>query len=133
MGIEEAAHAGHGLDLVAGELMFQHIDFVIEGHVQPSHQVLGLDVFLDAIGTAVESAFAPSGQVQDRFTEGFRWNGAGVDRDAPDPAAFFDHQDSVSQFCRLNGSSAPGRAAADDDEIVSGHDRDWSPSLLQSR
>jgi hypothetical protein len=86
--IEEAGHAGNGAHPVAGELMLQHIDLMIEGHVQPHHQVLGLDVLLDPVGAAVKPAFPPAGQVQHRLAQGLRRDGAGVDRYAADLRPF---------------------------------------------
>ncbi len=57
----------HGVHGVAGELVLQHIDLMVERHVQARHQILGLDVLLDAVGAAVEAALPPTGEVEHRF------------------------------------------------------------------
>ena len=111
----------NGLDTVAGELVLEHIDLVVEGHVQAHHQVVGGDVLLHAVGAAVEAALAPAGQVEHGLAEGLRGDGAGVDRDATDAAALLDHEDGAAELCRLDGGAAAGGAAADDDEVVGAH------------
>ena len=107
MRIEEAAHPVHGLDFVAGELMLQYVDLMVEGHVEPDHEVLGLDVLLDAVSPAVEPAFPPPGQVQNGFPQGFRGDGAGMDRDTADPATPFDDQDGTPELCCLMAARRP--------------------------
>ncbi len=111
----------HRLHPIAGELMFQHIDLMIQGHMQSGHQVLGFDILLDAVGSAVEPALSPSGQVQHRFTQCLGWDRAGMDGNAADPAALLDHENGATEFGSLDGGAASGGAAAEDDEVVSGH------------
>ena len=60
MRIGEARDAGEGLDPVAGELVLEHLDLVVERHAQPHAEVLALDVLLDPVGEAVEAALAPA-------------------------------------------------------------------------
>jgi hypothetical protein len=69
--IKKPADAIDRLHLVAGKLMLQHIDLVVERHVQAGHQVLGGAVLLDAVGAAVETALPPARQVQHRFAGRF--------------------------------------------------------------
>ena len=106
---------------IAGELVLQHIDLVVERHVQARHQVLGGDVLLHPVGAAVEAALAPAGQVEHGLAQCLRGDGAGVDRYAADAPALLHHQDGAAELRRLDGGAAAGWAAADDDEVVGGH------------
>ena len=101
--------------------MLQHIDLVIQGHMQARHQVLGLDVLFHPVGAAVEAAFAPARQVQHGFAQGLGRDGAGVDGHSADAAALFHHQDGAPEFRRLDRRPTAGRAAAYNNEIVSCH------------
>ena len=121
----------HRVDAVAGELVLQHLDLVVERHVQPRHQVVGLDVLLDPVGAAVEAALAPAGEVQHRLAQGLGRDGAGMDRDAADPPALLDHQHRLAELGGLDGGAPPGGAAADDDEVVPGSRR-ATPVLLKA-
>ena len=107
MRIQEPAAADHGLDLVAGELVLQHIDLVIEGPVQADHEILGLDVFFDAVGVAVEPALAPAGEIEDSLAQGFGGNGAGMDGHAANPVTLFDHQDGCPRFAAWMAARRP--------------------------
>ena len=111
----------HGADRVAGELVLQDIDLVVERLVQARHQVVGLDVLLDPVGAAVEAALALAGEVQHRLPQGLGRDGAGMDGDAADPAALLDDQDGIAELGGLDGGAAAGWPAADDEEVVSGH------------
>ncbi len=70
--IDEAGDAGEGLDAVAGELVLQHLDLVVERHPQPDAEVLALDVLLHPVGEAVEPALAPAGKIEHRLAQGLR-------------------------------------------------------------
>ncbi len=121
--VEEARGADGGLHRIAGELVLQHIDLVVEGHVQACHQVLGGDVLLHPVGAAVEAALAPAGQVEHGFPQRLRGDGAGVDRYAADAPTFLHHEDGAAELRRLDGGAAAGGATADDDEVVGVHGR----------
>jgi len=49
MRIEETGETGTGHDTVAGELMLQDLDLVVERLLQPGPEVLAVDVLLDPI------------------------------------------------------------------------------------
>jgi hypothetical protein len=119
--VEETPGANGGLHRVAGELVLQHVDLVVERHVQARHQVLGADILLHPIGTAVEAALAPAGQVEHGLAQRLRGDGTGVHRDAADAAAPLDHQDRAAELRRLDRGASAGRPAADDDEVVAAH------------
>jgi hypothetical protein len=121
MRIEEARGADGGLHRVAGELVFKHIDLVVERHVQARHQVLGGDVLLHPVGAAVEATLAPAGEVEHGLPHCLRRDGAGVDRDTADAAALLHHEDGAAELRGLDGGAAAGGAAADDDEIEGAH------------
>ena len=125
-GSRKRAVPSDGLHAVAGELVLQHLDLVVERHVQARHQVLGGDVLLHPIGAAVEAALAPAGEVEHRLAQRLGRDGAGVHRDAADAAALLDHEHGSAELGRLDRGAAAGRAAADDDEVDCVHGReDW--------
>jgi hypothetical protein len=121
MRAEEARRAGHGADGVSGELMLEDIDLVIQRLVQPGHEVLGLDILLHAVGTAVEATLPVTGEVQHRLPHGLGRDGAGMDRDAANAPPLLDDEDGIAQLGGLDGSATAGWPAADDEEVVSGH------------
>ena len=88
MRIEEAGDAGDGAHAIAGELVLEHVDLMVERHAQPRAEILALDVLFDAVGEAVEAALAPAAQIEDGFAQGLGRDGAGVDRDAADARRF---------------------------------------------
>lgn len=59
VGVDEMGSAVHGFHVVAVELVFQHIDLVIEGHVQTALEVFGFDLLFHAVRAAVKTALAP--------------------------------------------------------------------------
>ncbi|MNE90081.1 hypothetical protein D3C80_1875560 [compost metagenome] len=71
VGVDEACRAANMLHAVAGELVFQHLDLVIQRDEQAAAQILGVDLLLDAIGAAIKTALAPAGEVERRFAQGF--------------------------------------------------------------
>ena len=109
MRIEEIGDGRDGLDAVAGELVLQHVDLVVERHAQARAEILALDVLLDAVGEAVEAALAPAREVEHRLAQRLGRDGAGVDRNAADPQPILDHQ----HRCRAwrPGSRRGGRPA----------------------
>ena len=117
----EPAHTEHGLHADAGKPMLQHVHFMIQRHVQARHQVLGLDVVFDPIGRTIKPTLPPAGQVEHGFAEGLGWDGACMHRNAPDPAALFHHEYRHPALSGLNGGSAAGGTAADDNGVVLGH------------
>jgi hypothetical protein len=44
-----------------------------------------------------------------------------MDGDPADAPPLLDDEDGIAQLRSLNGGTAPGGAAADDEEVVSGH------------
>ena len=131
LGASEPRQPVERVDMVAVELMFEHIDLVIERHMQARFEVLRLDVVLHPVGSAIEAAFAPAGEVEHRFAQGFRRDRAGMDRDAAEPVLAVDDQHAAFELAGLNGGRASGGAGADDDEIVMGGTRHGQPRLGQ--
>ena len=121
VGIEEAGFAHHAVHAVAGELMFQHVHFMIQGLVQAQQQVLGFQVLFDPVGAPVEAALAPAREVEYGFAQRLRGDGASMYGYAADPPALFDDQDGLAELGGLDGAAPASRAAADDDEVVLCH------------
>jgi hypothetical protein len=109
-------------DLVAGELVFEHLDLVVERDVEPRPEIAGRQVLLDPVGAAVKPPLAPAGQVQRGLPQCLGRNGAGVNRNPAHPVAAFHDQNLLAEFRGLNGRPPPRRAAADNDEVVMFHE-----------
>src|SRR5579883_1853140 len=133
MRIEKTGAAAEGLDRVAGELVLQHVDLVLQRHVKPAHQVAGADILFHPIGAAIEAALPPAGEIEDSLAESLGRDRAGMDGDAADFPALLDHQHGFAELCRLNGTPPPGGPAADHDEIVGAHGWRRIPRLGESR
>lgn len=56
----ETGLAQRGAHHVAAELMLQHFHLMVEGLLQPGHQVGGADLLLHPVGATVEAALAPA-------------------------------------------------------------------------
>src|SRR5687767_11914020 len=56
MRIGEAGETGESLDAVAGELVLEHLDLVVERLAKADAKVLALDILLHPIGEAVKGA-----------------------------------------------------------------------------
>lgn len=54
VGIDEACRAANVLHAVAGELVFQHLDLVVERDQQAAAQIVRVDLLLDAVGAAIK-------------------------------------------------------------------------------
>jgi hypothetical protein len=80
MRISEAGEAGKGLDAVAGELVLEHLDLVVERLAQADAEVLTLDVLLHPIGEAVKRALAPTGEVEHCLAQRLGGDRTGVHR-----------------------------------------------------
>ena len=115
------------LHAVAGELVLQHFDLVVERHPQPDAEVLALDVLLHPVGEPVEAALAPAGKVEHRLAQRLGRDRAGMHRDAADPQPVLDDEHASPELGRLDRGAPPRRPAADDDKIVLFHRR---PALL---
>ena len=84
-------------------------------------KIFGADLFLDPVSPSVESALAPARKVEGRFAQGLRGDRAGVNRYAANPFALFYDQNLLAEFGCLDGCTATGWSAADDDEVVLVH------------
>ena len=118
---DETRRAIEHLDMVAVELMFQHVDLVIDGLAQARLEVFGGDVVLYPVGAPVKAAFAPARQVQHRLAQRLGRNRAGVGRHAAQPGLAVNHKNTPVQLARLDGRRAAGRAGADDDQVIMAH------------
>ncbi len=127
--IEEARHAMADLHAVAGELMLQHVHFVVQRLVQARPQVLRSQVLLHPVGPAIEAALAPAGEIQHRLAQGLGGNGPGVHRHAAHAAALVDDQHRPAELGGLDGGAPPRGTASDNNQIIGAHamhDRLWT-------
>jgi hypothetical protein len=115
--IGKACHACERAHTVARELVFQHLDLVVERHGEPRAEVLAFDVLLDSIGEAVKSALPPSGKIEDCLTQRLGGDRPGVDGNAAHAQPVLDDQHALAELRRLDGGPPPGRPAADHNEF----------------
>ena len=120
MRVNKMGGAEHGLDPVSGKLMLKDIDLVIEGHLQPAHQIRSRDILLDAVCASVEAALPIAGEIEHGLAQRLRRDRAGMNRNAADPATLLDDENRLADLGGLNGGPATGGTAADDDQIIRG-------------
>ena len=129
----ETRIAAQGGDLVAGKLVLKHLDLVVQRDVETGAQIMRGQILLDPVGAAVKPALAPAGKVERGLAQSFGRNGAGVNRDPANPAAAFHHQNLLAELGGLNRCAPPGRAAANNDEVVMFHGkRRPDPELMKT-
>ena len=87
---------------------------LVKGLGKAMAEVGAADVLLDPVRAAVEPALAPAGEIERGLAQGLGRDRAGVNRDAADALAAFDHQHRLAELGRLNGGAAARRTAADD-------------------
>ena len=69
--IDEGRDAGEELDTIALQLMFVDFDLVANDMVGAQQQVVHGDMLLDLVGSSIDGALPETGQVQNRFAQGF--------------------------------------------------------------
>ena len=106
------------VDAVAGELRFGDIDFGLDYGLDAKGEVGHGDLFLHAVVHAVDGAVVVAGEVEHGLAHGLGGNGAGVDADAADHGARFDHGYALLHFGGGHGSALSGRPGADDDQVI---------------
>ena len=121
VGVDELTRGMNALHRIAHELVLQHLDLVVERLVQARDQVLGGDVLLDPVAAAVEAALAPARKIEHGLAQRLGRDGAGVHRNAAEPAALVDHQHRLAELGRLHGGAPARRAAADHQHVVVVH------------
>jgi len=114
-----------GGDVVARQLIADHVDLAGHHMVDPGGDVGDGDVLLDPVGLAVELALIQPGQVQHRLAEGLGRDGPGVDANTAHHVAAVDDRGPLPQLGRRDGRLLTGRTGADDGEVV-GVDDDHS-------
>src|SRR4029077_17919940 len=114
----ERAVAAEHLDAVALELVLDDVAFALHDLIAAEQEVLDRDVGFAAIRLAVQRALPQAGEINHGFAGGLSGNRAGVDRDAANIAAFFDHRDALTQLRGLHGGALSGGSAANHDQIV---------------
>ena len=118
MGISEAGHAMHYVNAVAGELSLGHIHFGLDDGLDAEGQVSHGDLFLDAVVHAVEGAVVVAGEMEDGLAHCLGGDGAGVDADAADDGAGFDHGHALFHLGSSYRSTLAGGSGTNDDEVI---------------
>ena len=80
--VDERRLADDHVDAIAGELILNHVPFVLADLEHLAAQVVHRDLALAAVELVVHVAVAIAGEVQDRFADRLRGDRAGVEADA---------------------------------------------------
>ena len=118
MRIDEPRGALDPIHPIAMKLMLQHFDFVLERLVQPPHQVVGTNVLLDPVTAPIKPTLPPTGKIEHGLANGLGRDRPGMHRNPTNPPPLFDNEHRLPKLRRLHRAPAPGRSAANDDEIV---------------
>jgi hypothetical protein len=80
--------------------------------------LLSLDLLSKTVILPVECSFIEACQIKDCIPHGLAWNRATVDRHAADHSGAFDHCDTFSQLCCVDGGLLTRRTASNHYQIV---------------
>jgi hypothetical protein len=118
----EAGLAAVQVDAIAIELVVNHFDFVLGDVRHLAVEFLHRDLALVAIALAKDVALAEARQVQYGLAHRFGGNRPRMDADPARPElAALDHRHALVELRRGDSPFLPGRAAANDHQIVT-HD-----------
>src|SRR5690606_13718090 len=117
----EAGGAGDDLDVVAQQLVADHLDLAPDHVLGARQQVGDRDVALDPVARAVQVALGEPGEVEDRLPQRLGRDRAGVDADAAHHAPAFRHADALAQLRGRDRGLLPARAGSDDEQVVVVH------------
>ncbi len=117
LGAEPRVSIDH-FDAGALQLIGQHGVLALDDLGDAEHQILNLDLGLDAIAASVERALAEAAQEKNGFAQGLAGDGSGMEADAADVGAAVDDGDVLACFGGFDRRVVAGGAAADDEEVV---------------
>ena len=119
----EAGGAAEDVDVVAQQLVADHLDLPAD-HVRGAGQQVGDgDLGLDPVAGAVHVALGEPGQVEHGLAQRLGRDGAGVDADPAHHVAPLGHAHPLAQLGRGDGGLLPARAGADHQQVVVVHRR----------
>jgi hypothetical protein len=95
---------------------------MIECDEQAAAQIFCADFLFHPVGATIKATLAPARKIERGFAHRLGGDGAGVDRDAADTAAFFDDQDRFIQLRVLNGGTSASGTATDNNKIILVHE-----------
>jgi hypothetical protein len=104
-------------DVVAAELVSDHVDLAVDHVLHAPEQVGAGDVVLDAVALAVDPALAHAGQVEDGLAQRLRRDRARVDADAADHVAAVDDSHAAAKLGRLDGRFLARRSGSDHEQV----------------
>ena len=124
--IDEAPGPFQQGDVVADQLVPDHVDLPADDVRGPAAEVLDGDVLLHPVALAVDAALAEPGEVQHGFAERLRGDGSGHHAD-PAHLASLDDGRSPAELRRLDGGLLSRRSATDHQEVeLVGHRSSFS-------
>src|SRR4051794_30878842 len=111
--VGESAVSGVQLDTVAHELRADDVDFLADHVLGASQEICGCDLVFDPVAGAVEFPLTHAREVHDGLAQSLGWDCAGVDADAAEHHAAFDHSDGFAELGGRDGCLLPAGAGAD--------------------
>ena len=119
--VVEARGAAEDVDVVAQQLVADHLHLAPDDVRGAGQQVVDGDVGLDPVAGAVHVALREAGQVQHGLAQRLRRDRAGVDADAAHHVAPLDDRDPLAQLGGGDGGLLPARSRADHQQVVVVH------------
>src|SRR5262245_12381586 len=118
----ESGLAAIQVDPVPVELVMNDFDFVLDDVGHLAAQIVHRDLPLVAVAFAEHVALPKAGEVKNCLAHRLGGNRPGVNAHSPWPeSAALDHRDALVELGRGDGPFLPGRAAANDHQVVT-HD-----------
>src|SRR6266850_4289356 len=118
VGILETGVAYQSSYVVAAKLCFDDFDFTGHDGLCTEDKVRHRDAVFDDVSPTVECTLAEAAQVEDRLTQHFAWNRAGMHTHATDKPLTIDNRNFLTELGGADRAFLAGRAAADYYEIV---------------
>ena len=116
--IDESGVRLNDLDSVALKLVSGDVQLVLDDVLGAVEQVGHRDILFYRVRGAVDAALAESGKVKRRFAQRLTRDRAGVDAGATDHRLVLSNSRPLAELGGLDRGALPGRAGADDEEVV---------------
>jgi hypothetical protein len=117
----ELGGAAEDVDVVAYELVADHLDLVPDDVLGARHQVRDGDLGLDPVARAVHVPLGEAGQVQHGLAQRLRRDGARVDADAADHVPALGDGDALAELRRRDRGLLSARPRTDHQQVVVVH------------
>src|SRR5262245_4876444 len=95
------------------QLILYDLELPLHYFRDAKHQILDLDLGLDAIAASVKAALAETGKIEGGFPESFARNGAGMQTHSPEIEVTVHYRDVLPDLRRFQGGVVSRRPATD--------------------